>query len=171
MKRENILDLLNKPIESLSKEDRHVCQGYIAEQAFAHEKSKRGDSVVMSGDIYDNVKDMIINQKKTEIKCYVINAKDGGFIIDDKQLFKIRNADAAYFITLAPKQLPAHLSNKYESGDVYEIDPKGLVTRESVVIPGKKVIHIDQPAVKKSDVRIDESTMDRIKSYSTSKVL
>ena len=119
--------------------------------------------LVISLDVFDENKDMIIEGKRTQVKTYIVVHKDSGFIFTPEHIKKLKEFDLLYFIA-KPDVFP----NNYGSKIYLVKDPQKLLTRQSTLDPQKECIYIDQEAVVCVGELTDEE-ISELKKLSTSK--
>ena len=140
--------------------------GNLGEKIIANYFNKRGKIAILSENPFDMEKDMTIDGMKIEVKTLVPMIKDKAFMVKNSQLKKIKETHKTYFIAVPLSKL----DNQY-SGRVYELDPKNMVTKKSLIehlSDDNTCIPIDQLAMKHIYTITDQGTLNYMKSLSTS---
>lgn len=83
--------------------------------------SSNGVKFKASVDQYDNQKDILVEEKKVEVKTQVPFVFKNAFSFKDNQLRKCLNADYVYFVSVPNNEKPHH-----SAGKVYRIDSKSM---------------------------------------------
>jgi hypothetical protein len=140
--------------------------GNLGEKIIANYFNSKGVVAILSENPFDTEKDLTVDGKKVEVKTLVPMIKDDAFMVKNNQVDKIRQSYMTYFIAVPLRRL----DNKY-GGNVYELNPKIMITTSSVVphlVEDNTCIPINQPAMSHIHTITDQETLKYMKSLSTS---
>jgi len=138
--------------------------GLMGEKIIINYLSEKGHMVKHSVDKYDSEKDLIVENKKVEVKTQVPFLIENSFSFKPDQLKKCRNVDVLYFISV-----PATKHRDKWEGWIFEADPKKFEWFERTTKNGRKMILVDrnQPALKPVK-KVSQEEMEQLKKYSVS---
>lgn len=138
--------------------------GLMGEKIIINYLSEEGHVVKHSVDKYDNEKDLVVGNKKVEVKTQVPFILENAFTFKPDQLRKCRNVDLLYFVSV-----PANRHGDQWSGWIFEADPKSFKTRQRTTKDGRVMILVDrnQPALKPIK-RISEEEIRQLQRYTVS---
>jgi hypothetical protein len=140
--------------------------GNLGEKIIANYFTLKGKVVLLSEDLFDRKRDLLVDGKDVEVKTLVPMIKDKSFMVKNNQLEKIMNSYRTYFIAVPLSKL----DNRY-GGKIYELDPKTMITKKSCIehlIDGNTCIPIDQEAMTHIHTITNENTIKYMKNLSTS---
>ena len=120
--------------------------GRIGEKIVANYFSQRGCKVIESINHFDSEKDMLIDDKKIEVKTQQPFVKLNSLTFRKNQLRKCKNVDKLFVVTVPPVM---RTSYKW-GGWILEIDPKTFKYTNYTTKVGTQMIciNIEQEAVK-----------------------
>ena len=138
--------------------------GLAGEKIIINMLSESGHKVKTSINKYDSEKDLLVEDKKVEVKTQVPFVMQDAFTFKPNQLKKCRSVDILYFVCVPP---PRH-KDKW-AGWVFEADPKAFTTRNYTTKDGRVMILIDrsQPALKPVK-KISDEEVKELQKYSVS---
>ena len=138
--------------------------GLAGEKIIINMLSEDGHKVKTSINKYDSEKDLLVEDKKVEVKTQVPFVMQDDFTFKPNQLKKCRSVDILYFVCVPP---PRH-KDKW-AGWVFEADPKAFTTRNYTTKDGRVMILIDrsQPALKPVK-KISDEEVKELQKYSVS---
>jgi hypothetical protein len=138
--------------------------GLAGEKIIINMLSEAGYKVKTSINKYDSEKDLLVEDKKVEVKTQVPFVIQNAFTFKPNQLRKCRSVDVLYFVCVPP---PKH-KDKW-AGWVFEADPKSFVTRNYITKDGRVMMLIDrnQPALK-AIKKISDEEVKELQKYSVS---
>jgi hypothetical protein len=147
-----------------NSENSQMRLGQVGEIIVMNHFSKKGSVVEASINPYDRQKDMIIDDKKIEVKTQVPFVNKNAFTIRENQLKKCLEVDELFFISVPNKQKEHH-----SSGKVYIANPKTLQYKNYQTRDGRKMIliPIEQESVKEVFTMSEEECM-MLQKYSIS---
>lgn len=119
--------------------------GLAGEKIIINMLSEAGYRVKTSVDKFDSEKDLLVEDKKVEVKTQVAFVMQNAFTFKSNQLKKCRSVDVVYFISVPP------LRNKDKWGGwIFEVNPSQFVTRNHITKDGRvmMLINREQPALK-----------------------
>lgn len=97
--------------------------------------SSNGVKFKASVDQYDSQKDILVEEKKIEVKTQVPFVFKNAFSFRDNQLRKCLNADFVYFVSVPNDEKPHH-----SAGKVYRIESKKMVHQFYTTKDGRKMV-------------------------------
>ena len=138
--------------------------GLMGEKIIINYLSEEGHVVKHSVDKYDREKDLVVQDKKVEVKTQVPFLSENAFSFKPDQLRKCRNVDVLYFISV-----PAGRHHDKWAGWIFQVDPKSFVTRQRNTKDGRSMILVDrnQPALKPIK-QISAEGREQLRKYSVS---
>lgn len=147
--------------------NRHVNMeilGRMGEKYVSNVLIKEGVQIEHSLNHFDSKKDLIGDGKTIEVKTQVPFIIENAFSIKSNQLYKCRNVDVLYFITL-----PAPRHKFIHEGWLFRVDPKSFITKERKTKDGRVMIliSINQPAVVPIH-EVDRSVLSEMVKYTVS---
>jgi hypothetical protein len=111
---------MRKPTKSdlrrMTDEERRWHQGKVGENIVGNYYSELGKIVIYSFNQHDNVKDLLIEGLKVEVKTEVPFFTKDAFSFRVSQLEKCKNCDLVYFVSV-----PAYGRTHFSFGKVYRI--------------------------------------------------
>lgn len=147
------------------KQDEKINElGLMGEKIIGNYLNEQGYTVKHSVDKYDSEKDLIVDNKKVEVKTQVPFISENAFSFKPDQLRKCRNVDVLYFISVPPSK-----HHDKWAGWIFRVDPKTFVTKTRITKSGREMILIprNQPAVTPVK-RISTDEMEQLRKYSVS---
>ena len=138
--------------------------GLAGEKIIINMLSEDGHKVKTSINKYDSEKDLLVGNKKVEVKTQVPFVIQNAFTFKPNQLRKCRSVDILYFVCVPP---PRHKDQW--AGLVFEADPKSFTTRNYTTKDGRVMVLIDrnQPALKPVK-KISDEEVKELQKYSVS---
>jgi hypothetical protein len=138
--------------------------GLAGEKIIINMLSEAGYKVKTSINKYDSEKDLLVEDRKVEVKTQVPFVMQNAFTFKPNQLRKCRSVDVLYFVCVPP---PKHKDQW--AGWVFEADPKSFVTRNYITKDGRVMVLIDrnQPALKPVK-KISDEEVKELQKYSVS---
>ena len=138
--------------------------GRMGEKYVANVLMKEGVNVEQSLNHFDHIKDMIGDGKTVEVKTQVPFIVENAFSMKPNQLFKCRNVDVLYFISI-----PVSGRNYKHAGWLFRIDPKTFKTKNRKTKDGREMvlIPIEQESVTPIH-KIDDGIISEMMKYSVS---
>lgn len=118
--------------------------GLMGEKIIQIFLNKNGSVVEPSINKFDNKRDLLCDGKSVEVKTQIPFIFKNSLTIDVTQVFKCRNVDELYFVTV-----PSAGKEYKWAGWIFKVDPKTFVTMDYTTKKGTlmKLIPIDQPSV------------------------
>jgi hypothetical protein len=150
----------------MNQDHRKILLGILGERIVAKLLRDNGHTVEESLDIFDPVKDLLVNGRPVEVKTQVPLLFKDAFTIIPNQLTKIRSAHAVYWVSVPPTKTYDNCA-----GYVYQLNPRADMQfsmwasssgKDAVIIPRK------QPAMKVVHVIKDEAILKQLKQLSSS---
>jgi hypothetical protein len=151
-------------MKTMTKEEMMNELGLAGEKIIINMLSEDGCKIKTSVDKFDSEKDLLVDDKKVEVKTQVPFIMQNAFTFKPNQLRKCRGVDELYFVSV-----PAgHHSDKW-AGWVFKADPKTFVTRTYKTKDGRDMLLIDreQEALKPVKKMTDEE-MRELQKYTVS---
>ena len=139
--------------------------GKAGETIIANACMAAGQSVVISEDRYDSVKDMIIDGLKVEVKTQVPFVYKNAFTFKKNQLKKCLNADRVIFVSVPNEKMKHHSDGKVfmiKSSDMKYSNYTTKDGRDMILIP------IDQEGMKEV-FELSDDQRKMLQKYSVSK--
>lgn len=144
-------------MKKMTKEEMMNELGLIGEKIIINMLSESGYRVRSSVDKFDSEKDLIVEDKKVEVKTQVPFVMQNSFTFKPNQLRKCRTVDALYFVSVPP------LKNRDKWGGwIFEANPSEFVTKNYFTKDGRLMLLVNRdqsalrPVKKLSDEEITE---------------
>jgi len=138
--------------------------GRMGEKYVANVLTQEGVMIEHALSHFDSKKDLTGDGKTIEVKTQVPFIIENAFSVKPNQIYKCRNVDVLYFITVpAPK-------HKFKNeGWLFRVDPKTFVTKIRKTKDGRQMtlIPIDQSAVTPIH-KIDNTILSEMMKYTVS---
>ena len=146
---------------------RKVLLGMIGERIVASFLRKQGHEVEESLNVFDIEKDMLVDNKKVEVKTQVPIIMEDSFGVTPRQKLKIMSSHRVYFISV-----PLPKNEDDLEGCIFEMDPEdsSLKAHRWRSINGREMLCFPrrQPAMKLVHRITDEKVLKQLKELSTS---
>jgi hypothetical protein len=148
----------------MNRTDNMEILGRMGEKYVANVLTKEGVVIEQALNHFDNTKDLIGDGKTIEVKTQVPFIIENAFSVKPNQMFKCRNVDVLYFISL-----PAGRHKFKYAGWLFRVDPKNFVTKTRTTKDGRQMtlIPIDQQAVTPIH-KIDDNILSEMIKYTVS---
>jgi hypothetical protein len=144
-------------MKTMTREEMMNELGLAGEKIVINMLSEAGYKVKSSIDKFDSEKDLMVEDKKVEVKTQVPFVMQNAFTFKPNQLKKCRSVDIVYFVCVPP------LKHKDKwAGWIFEVNPKEFVTRKYKTKDGRDMLLIDreQPALRPVKKMSDEEARE-----------
>ena len=151
-------------MKNMTKEEMMNELGLAGEKIIINMLSEEGCKIKSSVDKFDSEKDLLVNDKKVEVKTQVPFIMQNAFTFKPNQLNKCRSVDVLYFVSVPA---PRH-SDKW-AGWIFRAEPKEFKTRNYTTKDGRNMILIDREQKALKPVRkMTEQEMAELQKYTVS---
>ena len=151
-------------MKKMTKEEMMNELGLAGEKIVINMLSEAGYKVKSSIDKFDSEKDLMVEDKKVEVKTQVPFVMQNAFTFKPNQLRKCRSVDVVYFVSVPP------LRNKDKWGGwIFEVNPSEFVTRNYTTKDGRVMLLIDREQLALRPVKkITDEEIRELQKYTVS---
>jgi hypothetical protein len=139
--------------------EKNIRLGIIGERLVGNRFTEEGCKVIYPVNPFDDGKDLLVDEKKVEVKTLVPMVKGNYFQLHENQLYKLQTCDRVIFVSV-----PFPSGTKHSScGNIYEVVPKGGRHDQNL-----HILIFDISALKLLWTITDDNELAYLKRYSTS---